>query len=793
MLLYGSRLWPGIFVGAFVVNLLVAGSTFSSLVIAAGNTAEVVLASYLIARFAGGRNAFDRPEDALKFSGLAALAAMVSPTIGVTTLAVGDPAIWRDSGYIWLTWWQGDVAGALVVAPFLILWALAPHPSFTRRQGMEIRIVLTLLVLLSLAVFGGLLPTGVKRYPLAFLCVPILVWTAVRFTPRETATALLLLSALAVWGTLHHFGPFVADSTNDSLLLLQSFMAVMAVMALALTAGICAKRREEARLLHTQRELDLRVQERTAELTHLNLTLYAEITEHRRTEERLKRSAHLLAQAEQVAGMGGWLWDIPTNTVTWSDQLYRIYGIQDEDFSASFEGYLDRVHPEDRELAQRTVQKALNDHQPFEFDQRIVLPDGTVRFLHARGEVILNEQGQPVQMIGVNQDMTKQHELEEQLLHAQKMDAIGQLAGGIAHDFNNMMMAVRGFSDLLLLDLPPDAKLRGHVEDIQAATDQAVALTRQLLAFARRQVLQPRVLDLNIHLTQIAQVVGRLIGEDIKLSLVLDPKLGRVKVDPVQLDQVVINLALNARDAMPQGGRLRIRTTNVLMGNGETGSTGSPDPYVALVVTDTGCGMAENTQERIFEPFFTTKPQGKGTGLGLSTVYGIVKQSGGHISVESQPGRGTTFTIYFPQVREELPVSGPQLVTGDGCRGSETILVVEDETVVERFICEALRSYGYTVLSARRGDEALALARSHHGPINLLLTDVVMPGMNGVETARQLRTLRHDIKVVLMSGYADTPSIRNGALTEGRFLQKPILAPVLARTIRDELDGVATK
>jgi CheY-like chemotaxis protein len=298
------------------------------------------------------------------------------------------------------------------------------------------------------------------------------------------------------------------------------------------------------------------------------------------------------------------------------------------------------------------------------------------------------------------------------------------------------------------------------------------------------------VLDLNTHLTQIAQMVGRLIGEDIKLRLVLDPKLARAKVDPAQLDQVVINLAVNARDAMGHGGRLRIRTTNVLISNDQAGWTAPPGPYIALVVTDTGCGMTEKTRERIFEPFFTTKPKGKGTGLGLSTVYGIVKQSGGHISVESQPGRGTTFTIYFPQVREELPVNGPQLVTGDGCRGSETILVVEDEMVVERFICEALRSYGYTVLSARRGDEALALARTHRGPINLLLTDVVMPGMNGVETARQLKVLRHDIKVILMSGYADTPIIRNGALTEGRFLQKPILAPVLARAIRDELDGV---
>jgi PAS domain S-box-containing protein len=392
----------------------------------------------------------------------------------------------------------------------------------------------------------------------------------------------------------------------------------------------------------------------------------------------------------------------------------------------------------------------------------------------------------------LEQELTGRKRLEEQLLQAQKMEAVGRLAGGVAHDFNNVLTAITGYADLLLMNLGDLDPWRKDVEEIKKAADRASTLTHQLLAFSRKQVLQPRVLNLNAVVANMEKMLRRLIREDIDLVAVLDPALGNVKADPGQTEQVIMNLAVNARDAMPQGGKLTIETMNVYLDEDYARQhvDVQPGPYVMLAVSDTGIGMNEETLSYIFEPFFTTKEKDEGTGLGLSTVYGIVKQSGGHIWVYSEPGQGTTFKVYLPQVEEVIELLEPSSVPTELPQGSETVLLVENADIVRGLAHRVLLQNGYTVLEARHGEEAFLICEQHEGPIHLLVTDVVMPGMSGRELAERLTTSYPETKVLYMSGHTDNAIVRHGVLEPDiAFLQKPFTPDVLARKVREVLDG----
>jgi len=385
-------------------------------------------------------------------------------------------------------------------------------------------------------------------------------------------------------------------------------------------------------------------------------------------------------------------------------------------------------------------------------------------------------------------DITNQRQLEAQLAQAQKMEAIGRLAGGVAHDFNNLLTVILSYSDLLLEDLPADSSDREDVTQIRKAAQGASELTRQLLAFSRQQVLQPKVVDINVSVSGIERLLTRVLREDIKLACTLAPDAGMIRVDPGQLEQVIMNLAVNARDAMPGGGLLTIETANVdldadyLHGH----PLAKPGPYVMLAVTDTGMGMDAATQSRIFEPFFTTKDVGKGTGLGLATVQGIVQQSGGFIWVYSEPDHGTVFKIYLPRVDE--PTSPDDVTNADDVRGTETILVAEDVPAVRAVTREMLKRYGYHVLEAADGLTALQVAADYKETIHLLLTDVVMPDLSGRDLAERFRTLRPAMSVVFMSGYTDDAVVRHGILQEGiAYLQKPFTPVSLAKKVRGVL------
>jgi PAS domain S-box-containing protein len=398
--------------------------------------------------------------------------------------------------------------------------------------------------------------------------------------------------------------------------------------------------------------------------------------------------------------------------------------------------------------------------------------------------------GEVTYFIATKQDVTEHKKLEQQLIQAQKMEAVGRLAGGVAHDFNNLLTIINGYAQLLIEPISPQDPRRGHLKEILTAGERAASLTRQLLAFSRRQVLEPRVLNLNSVLADVAKMLRRLIGEDVELVSTLKPDLGRVKVDPGQIEQVIMNLAVNARDAMPQGGKLFIETSNVEIdaNYARRHSPMMPGKYVMVAVSDTGCGMDLETQAHLFEPFFTTKEKGHGTGLGLATVYGIVKQSGGFIWVYSVPGRGSTFKIYLPVVEEALPTAEPAEVPAELAKGSETVLVVEDEGGVRSLVCEALASHGYKVLEAAGAASALEISEKYTEPIHLLLTDVVMPQTGGKELAKGFSTLHPETKVLYMSGYTDDAIVRHGILERGTsFLQKPFQPRALLLKIREVL------
>jgi two-component system, cell cycle sensor histidine kinase and response regulator CckA len=379
---------------------------------------------------------------------------------------------------------------------------------------------------------------------------------------------------------------------------------------------------------------------------------------------------------------------------------------------------------------------------------------------------------------------------EDYLRQSQKMEAVGRLAGGVAHDFNNLMTVIMGRSELLMTGLDEADPLRRNADEIKRTAERAVALTRQLLAFSRKQVLTPKVLDLNVVVANMDRMLRRLIGEDIDLVTVLGPALERVKADPGQIEQVIMNLAINARDAMPSGGKLTIETANVYLDHAYARKHAAvrPGPYVMLSVSDNGTGMDADTQSHIFEPFFTTKDQGKGTGLGLATVYGIVKQSEGYIWVYSEPGWGTSFKMYLPRIADAPEPLEPVPAVAQP-RGSETVLLVEDEDGVRELTREILTMNGYTVIAARHGAEALEVCQRHSGEIALILTDVVMPQMSGHELMERIRPLRPSLKVLYMSGYTDKAIVRHGMLTgDIAFLQKPFTPDALARKVREVLD-----
>ena len=506
---------------------------------------------------------------------------------------------------------------------------------------------------------------------------------------------------------------------------------------------------------------------------------------YRRLVEQLPLAVYAFVPAERRGALQGVARYI-------SPQAEKMLGYSPAEWRDDPDLYANIVHPDDRERVQAEVRRARAAGDGFRSEYRMVAKDGRTVWVHDESAYI-HEEGQLVRVEGFLLDVSDRKALESSLVQSQKLEAVGQLAGGVAHDFNNLMSAVLGFSELVIHQLEPEHPARPQVEQIVRAGERAAALTGQLLAFSRKQVLQPRAFDLNAVVADSEQLLGRLIGEDVELSCELDPELAPVLADPIQLEQVIVNLAVNARDAMPTGGKLLIETANVELDAAYAASHFDlrPGQYVLLAVTDTGTGMDVETQSHIFEPFFTTKEDGEGTGLGLAMVFGVVKQTGGDVSVYSEPGRGTTFRIYLPRAAADAqPVdAAPEAGSRTLLPGSETILLVEDDDLVRDLERQVLEDCGYAVIEAPHPLRALELAAAHEGRIDLVLTDVVMPELSGRELVEQLAQTRPEMKVIYASGYTEDSVVRHGVLeAEVAFLAKPFTLAMLAAKVRSVLD-----
>jgi PAS domain S-box-containing protein len=522
-----------------------------------------------------------------------------------------------------------------------------------------------------------------------------------------------------------------------------------------------------------------------------DLELTASLEQRELAIDRVNRSEERYRYVAKATNDAVYEWDTETNLFEWSDGMRELFGYEAHEIENSPNWITERVHPDDVERITETFAEAFKSgadrwQQPYRLQRK----DGKYAAVEGRAYIIRGSDGVPNRVIGAITDRTQHQSLEEQLRQSQKMDAVGRLAGGVAHDFNNILTVIRMSSEFLLEDLPDASESIHEANEILRAADRAAALTRQLLAFSRHQVLNPRVVVLNDVVEGIAGMVKRVVPENIAVTTDLAPRLDAVKADTGQLEQVIVNLVINAADAMPAGGKLEIRTSNVEVDAAfsATHLGVSPGDYVCLTVSDTGHGMNKETVERIFDPFFTTKPVGKGTGLGLATVHGIVTQSGGKIWVYSEPGHGTTFKIFIPRSAEVARTATPR--KSKRLRpASETILLVEDEESTRDAVHRSLVRAGYKVLIAENGVEALKIASSGSTDIALVLTDAMMPEMGGLELVARLRETRPDIAALMMSGYTEVAGAHRFGLAEQPYIEKPFAAADLISAVQKVLHG----
>ncbi len=528
------------------------------------------------------------------------------------------------------------------------------------------------------------------------------------------------------------------------------------------------------------------------------IVVFSDVTEIKRIEEELTKSKEQLETAQSIAHIGSWNSNLITKDLAWSNETHHIFGVDKSHFDGKQSSFYSLIHPDDLDKVKKSAETAILKLQPYSIEHRIIRPDGEERWVYEQAELIKDSNNNAIQLVGTVQDITEAKKaeqekelLEAQLRQAQKMEAIGQLAGGIAHDFNNLLMAIKGYGSLLHNALDQGSPLREDTEEILKAAERATTLTRQLLAFSRKQVLQPKQLDLNNMVEDMKKMLQRLIGESVELVTHPESSIGKIMADPGQIEQIIMNLAINAKDAMPKGGRLNIETSNVDLDKEycDMHISVKSGSYVMIAISDNGSGIPKDIIEHIFDPFFTTKAMGKGTGLGLSTVYGIVKQSNGNIWVYSEPDKGTTFKIYFPRILEEIESQIESKPKTKKQSGDETILLVEDEEIVRKIVYRFLKNNGYNTLIANNGPEAIQISEDYTEKIHLLLTDVIMPKMNGIELYNIMKSIKPDIKNLYMSGYTDNEIVHYGILDPGiNFIQKPVSEEKLLQKIREILD-----
>lgn len=878
ILLFGYRAAPAVLAGAVAANLATAGTLATAVAIGLGNTLECLLAGYLVKTWSGGTATFDTPGRVAFFALSCVVATAVSASIGAFALATGGLAPGADIIQLWLTWWIGDLAGALVVCPALVLWATSLRRRLSASGLVETLAVYGLACGIGLIAFSPLFAQSPLRAPLGFLAILPLLWAALRCSQRDTVSVAVILCGFAIWGTLSNGGPFTQPTLNDSFLMLLAFMTSASVPSLALSASVIVRKgvEQELRVAHELQSAHLRI-------------------------------------GQKLAKLGSWVWDIRDRKVVWSPGLYEIYGLKDGEFDGTFESFLSRLHPDDRERVRATVLQAFEHGAAFSLDERIVRPDGDVRHLLTAGEVIRDDAGHPRCMIGACQDVTGHKQAEtalqtselqyrllvesvhdyalymldatgkivswntgadrikrysageiigqnfsrffperdratgeparvlriaaeegryegevrrvrkdgsefwahvvvdpirdedgtvvgfakitrditerkeaqaalertrEQLAQAQKMEAIGQLTGGIAHDFNNLLMIVSGYTQILRRSLAEPKQLKA-IEAIRAAAERGASLTRQLLTFSRRQALNPVVIDLKPRLAAVQDMLTRILPGNIDVRLDIAEDIWRTQIDIGELELALLNIAVNARDAMSKGGIITITARNRLLADGDIAPL--QGEFVALSVHDTGNGIPPEILNRVFEPFFTTKATGKGTGLGLSQVYGFAHQSGGAAMIESHQGQGAVVTLYLPRSQAAPAYLAAMHVPDDDTCATGSALLVEDNAEVAAVTVSLLEQSGCRVVHTDTAADALE--RLQKDDFDIVLSDIVMPGgMDGIQLAHRIRQQYPRIPILLISGYSDAVV---SAATDFMLLRKPYDAKELCRAVRE--------
>lgn len=750
LVLFGLRYWPAVLLGAFLANATTNIPLLAAAGIACGNAIEAALTAHLLRRTTEQQVSFDNLRSVRTLVAVAApIGAAISAIIGASTLWLTNVLLGDDFLSAFGLWWGGDYLGALVVAPVLITWVAASRTRIDRRAALEMLLLVVGAVVATAMIFGNLISPSLLQpahYP--YLLFPFVIGAALRFGSRGASVLTLTVALLAVGYTVRGGGPFVMQSVPSTNVALMIYVGVVAITGLFLSPAVARRLKAETALREAHGHLQ-------AVINSSPLAIYTIDTEG--------------------------------NVQSWNPAAEALYGWSADDVIGDPLDTITREGEDQRSLRSRVFAgETLRGIEATAHKK-----DGSPIAVSLAAAPFEDTAGNVTGALFIAADLTEMRQLEVQYRQLQKMEAVGRLAGGIAHDFNNLLTAILGTAGLLLEYVGTDKRIRLDVEEIEKAAKRAAGLTRQLLVFSRQQVLEPRILDVNAVIGDLERMLTRLIGEDIELRTKLAADVGAVQADPGQLQQAIVNLIVNARDAMPKGGRVTIETADVELDARqlEAHTLTQPGKYVLLAVHDTGIGMDAATKARLFEPFFTTKEAGRGTGLGLATVYSIVKQSGGYIWVYSEVGHGTTFKIYLPRVAgtpERLVSETPAPLAV----GSETVLLVEDQAEVRTLTSRILEARGYTVLTAANAGDAVHLADRYLKRIDLLLTDVVMPGVNGRELAVHLGAQRRDIKVLFVSGYTGEAIRQHGLLELGAaFLQKPFTPDVLARKVREILDG----
>ena len=765
LVLFGFGVWPAILAADLAFRLARHDAFAPAFGFALAHTAEPLVGAALLRWASDFKPSLQRLRDVLE---LLVFGALAGPMAGTAVYAAFQRAVLHlpieRSLHNWFLWMRSDVFSILVMTPLLLVSSRGFPNRVTLARLGEGAAAFALLILVNRVVFSLPGSSAFRDYAIEHISFLFIIWIALRLGTCATTIGVLLTALIAIRHTLLGTGPFALQG----LLSLHVFLGVISVTGLIIAATISE---------HRQTASTLRGSE-----------------EQRRASEERYRDLFENAQDFIVTA------DLEGRFTSANNAVLQVSGYSREEFLNL--KILDVMAPSSADLAWSAFKEVLGGRKHGQSQLELISKDGRRLWVEVSSRR-LTQSGAVVGIQSIGRDISWRKRLEQELLHSQKMEAVGRLAGGVAHDFNNLLGVIIGYSDLTLQELGADDPLRKRIGEIRKAGKRAAEVTKQLLAFSRKQVLTPKVVDLSSLVSETTRMLLRLMGEDIELITKLSPVAARVQTDPAQMQQVIMNLALNARDAMPRGGKLILETATVALDHAtgsaifeeltERGVFVIPGRYVLLAVSDTGTGMDEQTKARIFEPFFTTKQPGEGTGLGLATVYGFVKQSGGYIWVYSEPGRGTTFKIYLPQVKasaepgeSEEPPRLPH--------GSETVLLVEDEESLRELNQELMEGLGYTVLRAAYGAQALELAEQHSGQIDLLLTDVVMPGMSGRELAERLAFTRPELKVLYMSGYTDNVIVHHGILRSGiAFLQKPFTRDALARKLREVLQPSSAK